>query len=178
MAFKVSGKLQRCFKKVSRMSQGCFKGVSRKFQGGFKKDWNRVLSGCQVWNMFYRKFQGSFKQVSRKHWRIEGCSEIPLKVIQGSFRESKRSSNCVSKVLKEVSRNYQVCFTKIKATFKGVSEMFHWSFVLQFCYCMTLIAATRAKGGLVFKVLGSNLEGPNVLIWSEIMLELRCTRWN
>ena len=28
--------------------------------------------------------------------------------------------------------------------------MFQCSFVLQFCFCMDLIAATRAEGGLVF----------------------------
>ena len=32
---------------------------------------------------------------------------------------------------------------------KGVLRMFQWSFVLQFCSCMDLIAATRAEGGLV-----------------------------
>ena len=74
-------------------------------------------------------------------------------MIQGSFKVSKRSSKGVSKqfqrcfkedsrVLKNVSSVFQENFIK---SFKGVS-----SFVLQFCSCMNLIAATRAERGLVY----------------------------
>ena len=55
---------QGSFKCVSRVSQETFKGVSRKFQGSFKEDWNGVLGGCKVLNVFYRKFHASFKEVS------------------------------------------------------------------------------------------------------------------
>ena len=41
-------------------------------------------------------FQKSFKIISRK---IYGCFESPLRVVQGSFKISKRSSQGVSKVL-------------------------------------------------------------------------------
>ena len=45
----------------------------------------------------------------------------------------------------------QVRFKKIsKKSFKGVSRMSQLGFVLQFCCCTDLIAATRAEGGLVF----------------------------
>ena len=44
----------------------------------------------------------------------------------------------------------QVCFKKIPIkSFKGISKMFQGSFLLQFCFRMYLIAATRAEGGLV-----------------------------
>ena len=35
---------------------------------------------------------------------------------------------------------------------KGVSSLFKWSFVLQFCSCMDLLAVTQAEGGLVLKI--------------------------
>ena len=51
-----------------------------------------------------------------------------------------------------------MCYKKISIkSFKGVSRMFQWSFVLQFCSCMNLIAATRAEGGLVSDGLGKAL---------------------
>ena len=44
-----------------------------------------------------------------------------------------------------------MCYKKISIkSFKGVSRMFQWSFVVQLCSRMYLIAATRAEGGLVF----------------------------
>ena len=45
-----------------------------------------------------------------------------------------------------------MCFKNI-SSFRGVSRMFQLSFVLQFCSCIDLIAATRAEGGLVFLAL-------------------------
>ena len=83
--------------------QGCLKEAERVFQISFQD--------------VSRKFQGNFKGVSRK---IVGYSERPLRVIQGSFKVSKRSSTgvsrqfqkCLKKVLSvfTVQRKFQVCF--------------------------------------------------------------------
>ena len=59
-------------------------------------------------------FETNFQGVSRK---IEGCSESPLRVIQGSFKVSKRS-------LKGVSRHFQR-FKDVKESVKCVSRKFH-----------------------------------------------------
>ena len=77
--------------------------------------------------------QGIFKGVSRK---IEGCSEIPLKVIQGSFKVSKSNSMGIGSFkyalrkfqgwLKKVSSVFRENVTK---SFKGVSKKFLSSFV-------------------------------------------------
>ena len=108
-------------------------------------------------------FQGSFNEVLRVvHLRLR-CVNSPLRVIQGSFKVYKGSSKGVSRqfqrcfkedsrVLKKVSSVFQENFIK---SFKGVSRIFQWSFVLQFCCCMNLIAATRAEGGLVNRVSSS-----------------------
>ena len=66
-------------------------------------------------------FPGSFKDILRK--------------FQGGLK--KMSSVC--------SRKFQ------KESFKGVSIMFQWNFVLQFCCGMNLIAAIRAEGGFVLE---------------------------
>ena len=85
----ISGKVQRCYngvsrkfqgvsKKVFRMLQRSFKVVSRQFQGCLKE---RCLKEGQ-W-----LFKGSFKAVSKKFsGNIEGCSERPLRLIQGSVK--------------------------------------------------------------------------------------------
>ena len=72
------------------MFLGCFKDVSRKIEVCF----NGVLSG----------FQGNL---------TEGCSESPLRGIQGSFKVYKRS-------LKGVSRQFQRCFNKVSSVFKEI----------------------------------------------------------
>ena len=58
--------------------------------------------------------------------------------------------------VEEVSRMFQGCFM----IFKGVSREFHESFknnlsrcFMKVSYCMALIAASRAEGGLVSKLL-------------------------
>ena len=144
-SFKVVQKVfQGSFKNISRKFQENFKGVSRKFKGCFKEDW-RMFQWSFKWasNLFKkvqllfqesfkgvsRTFQGSFKVDTRKN---EGCSQRPRKFQQ---------------YLKKASSAFKKISIKI---FKGVSRMFQWSFVLQFCSRMYLIAATRAKGGLVW----------------------------
>ena len=54
-----------------------------------------------------KMLQGSFAGVSTK---IEGCSKIPLMVIQGSFK---------SIYLKEVQRVFQVSFKAVSKTIEG-----------------------------------------------------------
>ena len=68
------------------------------------------------------------------------------RLFQGSF---KGVSRVVQGCLKKVSSVFQ---EKFKQSVKGVSRMFQSSFVLQFCCCMDLIAATRAEGGLVYQI--------------------------
>ena len=109
-------------------------------------------------------FQGSFKGGSRK---IEGCSERPLKVIQGCFKVFKRSS-------KGVSEQFQKCFKEVlrvnKGSFNCVSRKFHKkcqgcfkNLSMKCCFVigcsMNLIAATREEGGLVlYKAVSSHLK--------------------
>ena len=54
-----------------------------------------------------------------------------------------------------------MCLKKLKK-----KKCVQWSFVLQFWFCMDLIAATRAEGGLVF--VSSNMEATKIVI---ILLE-------
>ena len=62
-----------------------------------------------------------------------------------------------------------MCFKKIsKESVKGVLRMFQRSFVLQFCCCMKLIAATRAEGGLVFLLA----YGWGFKIWPENLFQV------
>ena len=73
------------------------------------------------------------------------------RVFQGSFKDFLRKFHGC---LKKVSSVFQENLMK---NFKGVSRIFQWSFALQFCHSMNLIAATRAEGGLVSRGGGSNL---------------------
>ena len=82
------------------MFQECLKEVEWMFEGNF-----------QVVSMMFQK---SFKGVL---WKIEWCSESPLRVIQGSFKVSKRSS-------KVVSRQFQRCSKEDSRVLKKVSSVF------------------------------------------------------
>ena len=76
------------------MLQGRLKGVSMEFCGfqEYLKEVEWIFEGSlQGVSWMY---QGSFKGVLRK---IVGCSESPLRVIQGSFKVSKRRSKGVSR---------------------------------------------------------------------------------
>ena len=74
--------------------------------------------------------------------KIQGWASTPCARL-----ESKRvGSNRVNGSLKMVSNVFQENFKK---DFKGLSKMFHLSFVLEFCSYKTLITATRADEGLV-----------------------------
>ena len=85
------------------------------------------------------KLQGKMKGVLREFsWCFKEVSRLFLE----NFTEE------------EVSRMFQWCFM----IFKGVSRVFHGSFKKTFkvfqkiLYCMALIAASRAEGGLVSTV--------------------------
>ena len=105
------------------MFQGSFRPVSRTFQGCFKK------------------FQGCFKSISA--------------VIHGSFKG----------VCKQVSSGFNRVLRKLQCSFQGFSKVFQLCFKedsvlrqLSRCFkvvsfCITLIAASRAEGGLVQKCL-------------------------
>ena len=73
------------------------------------------------------------------------------RVFQGRFKGIKES-------FKKVQCVYQENFKK---AFNGVLRMFLRRFVLQFCCCLALIAATQAEGGLVCK---------HVIFWSFIFI--------
>ena len=76
----------------------------------------------KVSNVFQEKLIKSFKGVLRK---IEGCSESPLRVIQGSFKVSKRHS-------KIVLRQFQRCFKEDSRVLKKVSSVFHENVIKSF----------------------------------------------
>ena len=63
-------------------------------------------------------------------------------MFQGSFKDDLRN---FQGSLKIVSSVFQEDFI---ISFKGILRVFQGSFVLQFCCCMNIIAATRAEGGL------------------------------
>ena len=67
-------------------------------------------------------YQGSFKGVLRK---IEGCSESPLRVIQGSFKVFKRRP-------KGVSSQFQRCFKEDSVVLKKVSNVFQENLIKSF----------------------------------------------
>ena len=67
-------------------------------------------------------FQKSFKIISRKFY---GCFESPLRVVQGSFKISKRSSQ-------GVSRQFQRCFNEDSRVLKKVSSVFQENFIKSF----------------------------------------------
>ena len=86
-------------------------------------------------------FHGSFKEVLRVFQGSEGCSESPLRVTQGSFKVSERSS-------KGVSRQFQR-FKGVKESVKRVSRKFHKKF------CNFVVASMSSqlpeqKEGLLF----------------------------
>ena len=63
------------------------------------------LNGCL--REVSKVFQGSFKEVLRVFQVREGCSESPLRVTQGSFKASERSSKGVSRQFEDVFRKIQ-----------------------------------------------------------------------
>ena len=79
----VSSVFRGSIKEVSSMFQKCFKKVWSVFQESFKLE-RRVskVIFCGV-EGYMKEVQRSYKGVSRK---IEGCSERPLRVIQGGFK--------------------------------------------------------------------------------------------
>ena len=106
--------------KVSKVFQGCFKKVLRVFQGK-----SRVVP---------RDLSGWFKRASREY----------KKSLNGVSREFQRHVKDVSRALKEsqsgkcFSRKYQ---KKFHGYFKNVSM----KFIMQICWCMDLIPATRGE---------------------------------
>ena len=86
-------------------------------------------------------------------------------MIQRSFlRVSKEVSRDFQGSFIFILRKFQECLKTMsnilqenfKKSFNGVSRMFQCSFVLQFCCCMDLIAATRTKGRLVIVEKGGH----------------------
>ena len=79
------------------------------------------------------------------------CLSEVQQVFQGIFKEfSREFLNC----FKEVSKMFKECVDCISRKFQkkcqGCFKNDLIKFVLQFCYCMALIAATRAEGWLVY----------------------------
>ena len=101
------------------MFKESFKGVSRKFKGCFKEDKG----------VFLETFKGD-------SWVLQGYLKDVSRKFQGGFKYILSVSK---ESVKWVSRKFQ----------KVVSRIFQWTFVLWFCCCIDLIAATRAKEGLV-----------------------------
>ena len=91
-------------------------------------------------------FQGSFKGASCK---IEECPKQDSRELQGYLKD-------VQRVLQGVLRKFRVCLENISSCFLGnlkkFSRLIQECFVLQFCSCMALIAATRVEGWLVYYV--------------------------
>ena len=87
-----------------------------------------------------------------------------LETFKGASQVSKRSSKGVSREFqgsfKDILRKLQGCLKKVssvvqenfKTKFKGALRIFQLSFVLRFCCCIDLLAATRAEGELVFSL--------------------------
>ena len=175
---EVSKKFQENYKSVSRKFQGCFMKVSRKIEECFKGSFqgvskiferNSKFKGCFKWD--WRLFHWSFKWVLRV-FKISsnGCLRQVSKLLPGCFKEDwvvlvetfkddlkelqrylKELKGCfkgVSRCFKEVSRAYKesiICVSR-----KLQKNKFQWWIVLRFCCCMDLIAAKRAKKGLVW----------------------------
>ena len=77
----------------------------------------------------------SFQGISRE---FQGSVKDCFKEVSRMFKES----------VKCVSRKFH---KKVEGCFKNVSR----KFILQFCFCMALIAATRAEGRLVIVILST-----------------------
>ena len=90
-----------------------------------------------VTDVYSRPNSGHWRYLTTKFWPLT----LEIRQLQRCFKEDSR-------VWKKVSSVFQEKFIK---SFKGVSRIFQWSFVLPFCCSMNLIAATRAEGGLVFE---------------------------
>ena len=84
-----------------------------------------------------RMFQWSFKGGSLK---IEGCSKSTLRVIQGSFKVSKRSS-------KGVSRQFERCFKEDSRVLKKESSVYQFHKKFQGCF-KNLSMFCNFEGGL------------------------------
>ena len=80
-------------------------------------------------------FQGCFKHVLKK---LQGYFKSALKILERKFQKGS----------KEVSMLFQGKVNNVSKVFQSSLKVFQGSFV--FYFCMALIAATRAKGGLVF----------------------------
>ena len=70
---------------------------------------------------------GYLREVSKvfQESLIEGCSESPFRVIQVTFKVSKRSSNCVS-------RQFQRYFKEDSRVLKKVSSVFQENCIKSF----------------------------------------------
>ena len=86
---------------------------------------------------------------SREH-KIERKKESLFLHSEGTSYKQAEAEVMPSSSFKGVKK---VSTVFLKRIFKGVSRMFQLSFILRFCCCMDLIAATREKGGLVLSVL-------------------------
>ena len=73
----------------------------------------------------------------------------------------------VSQMLPQYPKIRLISIPLCTKSFKGVSRIFQWSFVLQFYCSMNLIAATRAEGGLVIVTL----QHRTILIFSGYLLQ-------
>ena len=82
-------------------------------------------------------------------WRFQRCFNSVSQVIQAfevSFKGSfKRVSRIFHRSFKEVSRKVLQCLIE----FKGLARVFQCCYVFKVNCCISLIAATRAEGGLV-----------------------------
>ena len=84
---------------------------------------------------------------------FRGCFKRVLKKLQGYFKNaSKVLERKFPKCSKEVSRLFQGKVNNVSKVFQSSLKVFQGSFV--FYFCMALIAATRAKGGLVLSQFG------------------------
>ena len=110
--------------------QGNFKVVSSVFQGGLKNV-SMVFHGCLM------DVSRMFKVISQL---------LKRKVVSGKFRK-------FSTVLPGCLIVYQLSFMGVSKCFQKVSRVVQESFVLLFCCCMAVIAATGTEGGLVYCLL-------------------------
>ena len=137
----------------------------KEFQWCFKK----VVRVFEVSRMVPLCFKGSSK-------KIECCSKIPSRVIQGSFKVIwKKFKGCfkavsktfqgVSRVFKEVSSVFQ---ENLKRSFKGVSKMFQWSFAILFFYGSHRSYPSKRRACFISLNLTKNLPLDNriTLVWS------------
>ena len=153
---------------------GSLRGVLKAFQGCFRS----VLGVCQrsYWSVW--KFWRCFKEFSRCFRKVSWVPQGDFKGVSRVFHRwlkpfqpvSRGDSEGVSRVFyqsfKDLSKKCQRSFIEVSRKFQENVKVFNRSlkplwgcfkvvlFLKVFC-CMSLIAATRAEGGLVFVLFGS-----------------------